>query len=687
MRTSALGDRTLVVFWDLTERKWSEAALRESELRYRIMAEQTGQLVYDYDVASGRIAWLGAIEQVTGYRPDEFRAIDITGWENLIHPEDRAEALHRRDMAMRLCGAYHVEYRFRRRAGDYVVIEDHGVFLPDANGNATRMLGTMGDVTRRRLAEQEVRDSAARVEQIFENSAEAIFVMRVNPDGTFTNESLNALSEVAIGRKRSEVCGRTLGEVFGPRMAEELGANFRRCLAAGEPIQYEESLDFGSGARIWQTTLVPIRDANGHAGRIAGFARDVTERRQAERARAALETQLRQAQKMEALGTLAGGIAHDFNNILTAVVGNLELLRMRVPEDPAAKENLDAMFEASRRAAELVRQILTFSRQREQERRIVSLSPIVREVGRLLRSALPSTIELRTSVESDLPPVLADPSQMHQVLMNLATNASHAMRGRGGRLEIRLEAVGVTPDMVRARPELREGPAVRLTMSDSGEGMEPAMLERIFEPFFTTKPPGEGTGLGLSVVHGIVRAHDGAIVVESQRGGGTTFHVYLPAVEEPQPDHAGRVSQAPRGHGERVLFVDDEPAVARVAESVLRLLGYEVSSRTSPVEALAELCTTTDRYDVLITDLTMPGMTGLELAERAHQQLPDLPILLTTGYSSELTLDAVRSLGIREFLPKPFTGESVGRLLRDTLASTGARGESAGSEAVPPASR
>jgi len=383
---------------------------------------------------------------------------------------------------------------------------------------------------------------------------------------------------------------------------------------------------------------------------------------QAEEAKAKLEDQLRRAQKMEALGTLAGGIAHDFNNILTAIVGNVALAEMALPPDHPARGFIGEVSKATQRATDLVRQILTFSRQKEQERKVIHLEPVVKEVRKLLRAALPSTIDIRLDVEPNLPSVLADASQIHQVLMNLATNAGHAMREHGGLLQIQLSRFQVTPELMHLVPDLREAPYIRLQVSDTGHGMEAKTVERIFDPFFTTKAPGEGTGLGLAVVHGIVKNHDGAITVYSQPGKGTTFHVYFPVTEEAATTPAAS-APVPHGQGQRILFVDDEPALARVAEIVLRRLNYVVTACTKPAEALAQFRAHPENFDAVITDLTMPGTTGLELARQLLEIRPNVPILLVTGFSGTLTHEMVQQRGIRDLLLKPFTPDSLGNTL------------------------
>jgi signal transduction histidine kinase len=381
-----------------------------------------------------------------------------------------------------------------------------------------------------------------------------------------------------------------------------------------------------------------------------------------------LEEQFRQAQKMEAIGTLAGGIAHDFNNILCAIVGYTELGQLIVKEPPKAREYFGAILQATRRATDLVRQILTFSRQQPQERLPIQLQPVMIETLKLLRATIPSTIEFDTSLATDAPTVLADATQIHQILMNLGTNAWYAMQDRTGWLQMKLEKHVVDETYAATHPRLRPGIYARMAVSDTGCGMDQATLQRIFEPFFTTKPPGEGTGLGLAVVHGIMNDHDGAVTVHSQPGTGTIFHLYFPA-------HAGEATAAtveqgpvPRGHGERVLFVDDEEVLVHLGRNALAELGYEVEVAMEPAAALAMVQADPLRFALVLTDQTMPGMTGFDLANQLLQIRPELPIILMTGYSASLTSAQVKAAGICQLLRKPTTLHSLGTAVHAALS-------------------
>jgi PAS domain S-box-containing protein len=396
------------------------------------------------------------------------------------------------------------------------------------------------------------------------------------------------------------------------------------------------------------------------------FVRDVTSHKK-------METQLRQAQKMEAIGTLASGIAHDFNNILMAIMGNAEMAEMGLnnnPENRLIRQSLDQVLKASNRAKDLVKQILTFSRDSEQDRKPVQINLLIEEVLKLLKVSLPENIEIRQDISVDSDTVMADAVQIHQVMMNLCTNAHHAMVKRGGVLAVALKRADLDTGDTMAYPDLKPGPYLKLSVKDTGDGIKREVMGRIFDPYFTTKEKGLGTGLGLSVVHRIIQSHGGWITVESEPGEGTVFEILLPRVEgrseREAPTRRGQLSAGQ----ERILFVDDEEGLVSMAERYLATLGYEVSAFTSPSRALEAFRADPDGFDLLITDLTMPQMSGDELAERIREERPDIPIILCTGYSERLTKEGVKELGIQSFVMKPFKIRDLAEEIHTIVRST-----------------
>ena len=405
-------------------------------------------------------------------------------------------------------------------------------------------------------------------------------------------------------------------------------------------------------------TISPIRDASGTITHYVAVGRNMSRFRK-------LERELHRMQKMDALGTLAGGIAHDFNNVLSAIMGFLELEAHDSPPGSRTRERMDQALGACNRARDLVKQILTFSRQGEQRRKPLHLGPIIDDSLQMLRATLPSTIAIDLDLRGD-GIILADPIQMHQVLVNLCTNAAHAMRNGGGILRISLSEETVDEGGCQQQPEMRPGRYIRLQIEDSGEGIDAAVRERIFEPFFTTKPVGEGAGVGLSVVHGIVQSHDGVIRVASEKGKGTRFSLFFPK-SEAEEEIAPEDHPQPLPGSERIMVVDDESLVVEVAGEMLRLLGYQVTVLLSSRQALDLFRRDPEQFDLVITDLTMPELTGLELAVEMLALRRNLPIILSTGFADEGVQLRASAIGIVKIVHKPFTVGELAVWVREAL--------------------
>ncbi|HYG21262.1 MAG TPA: PAS domain S-box protein [Verrucomicrobiae bacterium] len=403
--------------------------------------------------------------------------------------------------------------------------------------------------------------------------------------------------------------------------------------------------------------------------------RDVTERRH-------IEQQLQQAQKLEAIGTLAGGIAHDFNNILGGIMGYTQLARMDAADRKEIRDNLDRVLQAADRAKQLVAQILTFSRKHALVRRPLRLHTVVNETLQLLRAALPATIECVTSVDSEAPPVVADATQIHQVLMNLCTNAGHALgMSAGARLEVRLACESFAEGRPGPDPRLTSGVFVRLTVADNGPGIRPEHLPRIFEPFFTTKSPWEGTGLGLAVVHGIVQDHGGVVLVSSTPGEGARFDLYFPASDQNQDLQADIPRELPRGKGESILLIDDEFSLADSGRRILERLGYSVTVELDPGRAIARFCQAPEKFAMVMTDLTMPGMTGADVAAAVLRCKPEVKVIVSTGYSTPASRELLEQCGVRDFIMKPVSAETLASIVRnvfDRRLNTGRKGVNSG---------
>jgi len=427
----------------------------------------------------------------------------------------------------------------------------------------------------------------------------------------------------------------------------------------GKVVNHEVAIRRGVVIRHLLLSCDTVVDAEGEVEELRGYIFDISEPKR-------LEDQLRQSQKMEALGTLAGGIAHDFNNILGVILGYAEIIESAADPDSGLDRRIKEISRAGRRARDLVTQILNFSRQGPQERHAMTMAPLIKEALKLLRSSVPANVEIISRMETDRDNVMADPTQMHQIMLNLCGNASHAMQEAGGTLTVTLADVRnddpVTPPEDLGRPER----FVRLTVADTGPGIDPEVADRVFDPFFTTKQQGEGTGMGLAMVHGIVKRHDGYLELENRPGQGAAFHVFLPKTSETERPDADIPADLVFRQG-RILFVDDEKPLADIGREMLESCGFEVATRTSSVEALEAFKFRARDFDLVITDQTMPNMTGMEFAREVLKIRPDMPIILCTGFSDAVSYDRLRDVGIGDFIMKPILKHdlvaSISRLL------------------------
>jgi PAS domain S-box-containing protein len=514
-----------------------------------------------------------------------------------------------------------------------------------SNG-ATTVRTVLTDITERKRAEEALKRQA----NLLELAHCAIFVRDLENRITFWNH-------------RAE-------EVYGWTKPEAMGNAIHAFLKARFPVPFREYMAILTKEGRWEGELVQVtkagrqitvlsrqavqRDDSGNPLAILEINLDVTEARR-------IEQELRQAHKMEALGTLTSGIAHDFNNILASIIGFTELAEGRAVKGNDQEHLLRRVMEAGLRGRELVKQLLTYSRKSEQEKVPLQLGSLVRETMNLLRASTPSTINIRVKVDNKSGFILADPAQMQQVLMNLCANAAHAMREHGGTLDVELGGYSLS-----ASDEMGPGPYLRLVVRDTGVGMPADIRDKVFDPFFTTKEQGEGTGLGLSIVHGIVKQHDGYITVESEPGKGSTFTVYFPMIaERPKASTPGEGTM-PTGR-ERILFIDDEEALAEMGQEILSELGYQVESKTGSREALAILRLDPSRFDLVVTDQTMPEMTGIELAGEILAIRPDMPVILCTGFSHTASEESAKAAGIKAFVLKPLTKREIARTVRRVL--------------------
>ncbi len=492
-----------------------------------------------------------------------------------------------------------------------------------------------------------------------EQASEAVVISDASGIVEYVNPAFERLS----GYRREDVYGTSLGQIGSEQQDAAYRADIQRRLAAGDTwagrlVTRKKNGGFFDA----EVSIAPIRDKDGRITHHVSVQRDMTQESE-------LRRQLRQAQKMEAIGSLAGGIAHDFNNILVPIIGHAEIAQLETPEENQIHRSLREILRAATRAKDLVGQILAFSRQSEIEFRPLKIHIVVREAIRLLRASIPPSVEIVQKIAKDCGPVMGDPSQIHQVVMNLATNAYHAMAETGGTMTVSLSEVGIDAKNPKGPHPMPMGRYACLSVEDTGSGIDKAMIGKIFDPYFTTKPQGEGTGLGLSVVHGIVTSHKGKIFVNSQPGEGSCFTIYLPLVQPPLS--RVRKSTPPKitGGTEHIVVVDDEEAITGMFKNMLSRLGYAVTVCNSGHEMLRQIEADPERFDLVITDYAMPQMNGIELAEALQRIRPRLPILLCTGVSENLSLEDFTPFGIVDILLKPVFSNELDAKIRNILAS------------------
>jgi len=625
------------------------------------------QLVWwDWDLASDRVTVHGGAPRALGM---PWPALPATGaaWAQHVHPDD----IERTRVAMRAClggseEEWFCEHRLRQPDGGWHWTLNTGrVSERDTGGRPTRVHGVSIDLAEH-YRQQEILNRDAQVRATVKQS-----IVCTDLEGTVRYWSEGATE--LYGWTAAEMEGRPFyARMPTEAMREHAQWRMRTAATVGEFRQERE--DFRKdGTRIFVDSHVfPLRDPAGNVIGVIGTARDVTARKVAEFDRLQLERQLQQAQKMETIGTLAGGVAHEFNNILSAIIGNIELAMLENPNDQIYKDYHRNVLTSSWRARDLVKRLLSFSRSHEPERRPLQLGQFVTDAANLIRATLPATVELSLEPAAAAPDILADANQLQQVLMNLAANAAYAMRGRRGMLTFATRPVEFAAPRECAQSVLPEGSYLALDVADTGSGIEAESLPKIFDPFFTTKPVGEGSGLGLSIAHSIMAAHRGGIEVASAPGVGTTFTLYFPiATGSPQAGApaagSGEAIPLAHGHAELVVVIDDEERIGAVVEKVLLRLGYTVRRFSAADEFHRELRAAPFQVDVLLTDQTMPHMTGLELARVLRSEGHVFPIAIASGHSQDLTPAALGSLGRVVFIDKPFDVSKLAATMKALL--------------------
>jgi PAS domain S-box-containing protein len=650
------------------EKKMQDLEQKEERLNMALEASRDG--LWDWNIQTGEVYFSPRYYTMLGYEPNELPQTYDT-WAGLLHPDDR-EAAEKSilDHIEKEFSPFEQEFRMKTRSGKWKWILGRGkVFSVDEKGRPVRIVGTHTDISRLKAVIRQARETRERYRNIIEVSPVGIAV-HAGGKVVFSNR---AGADILGALSPDDLTGKPIHEIIHPDNLDAAKARIQRMMA-GEPGLYpvEDRYVRLDGTPIDVMVMATAISFQG-APAVQVVVQDITEKKRTEKELQQAETRLRQAQKLEAIGSLAGGIAHDFNNILSAVIGYSQLAMDRLPKDSPAQKDLAQVYKGGERAKELVMQILAFSRQKGQQAAPIQIGPIIKEVLKFLKSTLPSSITIRQEVMPDAGHILADPTQIHQVLMNLCTNAAHAMDQTGGALTVKLSGITLDQYAAETDPDLSPGKYLKLTVGDTGHGIAPDILPKIFDPYFTTKKRGQGTGLGLATVHGIIKSCNGSIAVSSTPGQGTIFHLYFPVIdtpaesapEKPVPPSAAKSDTC-------ILFVDDEPAIADLGRQLLAHLGYTADTRTDPIEALALVTSSPDRFALVITDLTMPGMKGDQLASELMKIRPDLPVILCSGFSRDMTKAAAESAGIKAFVPKPILKDNLAAVIRQVLGDKNA---------------
>jgi PAS domain S-box-containing protein len=635
---------------DTTEQQRAAASLVASEQRFRLLARATSDAVWDWDLATDTLWWGDGYTTLFGYpHPGPGATLDGS-WGCYIHPEDRAQTVRSlRDAVDSGASDWRAEYRFICADGREAWVMDRGYVIRDARGEPLRVVGGMTDLTERKRAEL----ARAWQAELLDQTLDAILVERLDGVVRYWNRSAAAL----FGLGQAQVVGQKLRELLAldHDALDAIRAQVMvRGFWAGEVVLPRA----GGRELVLDTRWRLLRDEAGQPEELLVVATDVSERKQ-------IELQYLRAQRLESVGTLAGGIAHDLNNILTPIMMSASLLRMEL-QDAEQLELVSDIASAAQRGAEIIQQILSFARGAEGRRAPLDPGMLLRDVARIGRESFMRTIEILAEVPDALPAVLGDATQLHQVLLNLMINARDAMPD-GGTLTLSAEPVHLDARYVEGHPDARCGDYIVISVSDTGTGIEANIRDRIFEPFFTTKPIGQGSGLGLTTVMAIIKGHEGFIHLYTEVDRGTTFKIYLPAVASDAPLRENTPKPLPRGSGELILLVDDEPAILGTTRQMLEAFGYRVLVAADGAEALGTYAANKDRIAIVLTDVMMPFMDGIAMARAMLRMNPQARIIAASGLNAHGTTARLLDVGVRHFLPKPFTADTLLTVLREVI--------------------
>ncbi|HSQ84314.1 MAG TPA: PAS domain S-box protein [Desulfobacterales bacterium] len=657
-RTSELKDTNKKLIEEIEVRTKAENAFRASEERYRLLADNVTDVIWTRDLNLNLTYISPSILNQQGYSIEEAKNRRLEeSWTSdsfkLVQKVFEEEMEIEKSKKADLSRSRTIEVEVNCKDGSTKWTEAKMSFLRNQDSVPVGIIGVTRDITERKQAEQALRKSEEKYKNLVENINEVIYTIDKNSIITYISPAIEKILDYDF----SEIIGRSFTEFIYSEDLPRQKERFERVLSG--PIGPDEyRLLSKSGEIRWvQTSSMPILENNQTVG-LQGVLSDITESKR-------LQSQLQQARKIETFGTLAGGIAHDFNNFLGIIIGNTELAMDDVPKWNPAYLNLEEILEASLRARDVVRQLLSFARRTKLEKKPVNIGAIMQESVKLLRSSIPTSIEIRHNIPKDIDTILANSTQLNQILINLSTNAHHAMPN-GGILDVSLKNVELDKNRAAQHPDLNPGRYVNLKVSDTGHGISAREIDRIFDPYFTTKDIGKGTGMGLSVVHGIVKGHEGAISVKSEYGQGTTFSIFFPVIEKQTAIETEPIKDLPTGN-ERILLVDDEKSILFTGRNLLERLGYQVETRQNPIEALDLFRVDPNQFDLVITDMTMPKMTGDQLVQEILKIRPDLPVILNTGFNEKIDEEKAKQIGIRQYIEKPFNRRILANVVREVL--------------------
>lgn len=630
-----------------------ESLLQPQKLLFAVEASGLG--LWEVNIQTGK----GTVDKrwadMLGYQLEEVGST-MEFWHEIVHPEDSDRVLNELDAYLRgETDSYNSEYRLRSKDGQWKWILGRGKIIAwDQDGKPLTLVGTLKDIQEEKLAEEKLIEEKNKLESVIAALGDGLTVQ----DRNFQIIYQNTIQKERQGEHAGHYCYKAY------QGKDEVcdGCLVAKCFEDGLVHRRETSSISADGKELFmEVSASPVRNSKGDIVAGVETVRDITQRK-------ILEQQLQQSQKLEAIGTLAGGIAHDFNNILSAIYGYAELVQLELEKGSELWAMQGEVINASHRAKNLVQQILAFSRKEGRKIIPMQLTSTIRECLKMLRASIPTTIEIKADIDAQAGTVLADPTHIHQVIMNLCTNAYHAMRETGGTLSLDLKSIHIDKNYDNIiGTQIPQGEYLRLTVSDTGHGMDKITKDRIFDPYYTTKPKGEGTGLGLAVVHGIIQSYGGHISVYSEPYKGTSFNIYLPRIDLPSHEKGEQEDSLPPGGTERILVVDDEGAIVSLEKQILERLGYHVSTAASAEKALQLFCSSPKEFDLIITDMTMPLMTGAELSKNILALRPDIPIILCTGFSDLVDEKKAGSVGVRKLLMKPVTRKELALAVRKIL--------------------